>query len=99
MSLLYEHEIREDLAHKQESLAALERRLVGWTASHPLPVAELVAALEEARAAVRDCAVLLENHFGALIPLEPETLGEATLVLRAADALIARVTEALTPRR
>ncbi len=99
MGLLYEREIRDDLARKSERLAAREGTFRGWTASDPVPAAGLAAALDEARAAVRDCAVLLENHFGGLIPLEAETLGEATIVLRAADAVIARVIEALTPRR
>jgi hypothetical protein len=99
MALLYEQEIKNDLVGKNETLAAQARRLDGWTASDPVPIAELMAALEEARAAVRDCAVLLENHFGGLIPLAPETLGEAMIVLRAADVVVAGVVAALTPRR
>ncbi len=99
MGLLYEEEIKGDLEQKMAALAAFEQALQGWTGSAPVPVAELMAALEEARAAVRDCAVCLENHFGGLIPLEPETLGETVLVLRAADGVVGRVLEALTPRR
>ncbi|MGO8919665.1 MAG: hypothetical protein ACLQJR_27515 [Stellaceae bacterium] len=99
MGLLYEQEIKGDLEQKSAALAAFEQALRGWTATDPMPVAELMAALGEARAAVRDCAVCLENHFGGLIPLEAETLGEAVIVLRAADAVIERVVEALTPRR
>ncbi len=99
MALQYEQEIKDDLARKNVTLAALARMLRGWTASDPVPVVELMAALEEARAALRDCAVVLENHFGGLIPLAPETLGEAMVVLRAADAVIAGVIGALTPRR
>lgn len=99
MGLLYEAEIKRDLAQKSVALAALERRLGAWTGSAPVPIAELMAALEEARAAVRDCAVCLENHFGGLVPLGAETLGETILLLRAADALVARTIEAWTPRR
>jgi hypothetical protein len=98
MSLLFEQEINEDLARKGETLAALERTLSGWTASNPVPVAELMAALEEARATMRDCAVVLENHFGGHIPLAVETLNKTTTTLRAAEAVVARVIEALTPR-
>lgn len=98
MSLLYEQEIRDDLERKTLRLAGLEHKLRGWTASHPVPITELTAALEEARAVVRDSAVVLENHFSGLIPLAPETLGDTILVLRAADGLVARVIEALTPR-
>lgn len=99
MGLLYEQEIKRDVAQKNAALATLEHRLRGWTGIAPLPVAELMAALEEARAAVRDGAVCLENHFGALIPLEAETLGDIILLLRAADAVVGRVIEALAPRR
>ena len=57
MALQYEQEIKDDLARKNVTLAALARMLRGWTASDPVPVVELMAALEEARAALRDCAV------------------------------------------
>jgi hypothetical protein len=99
MGLLYEQEIRHDVTQKSAGLTALEHRLRGWTAAAPLPIAELMAALGEARAAVRDGAVCLENHFGGLIPLEAETLGDILILLRAADAVIERVIEALAPRR
>jgi hypothetical protein len=99
MGLLYEEEIKGDLEQKMAALAAYEQALRGWTGSAPAPVAELMAALDEARAAVRDCAVCLENHFGGLIPLEAQTLGETVLVLRSAEAVVARVVEALVPRR
>ncbi|HXZ00432.1 MAG TPA: hypothetical protein VEI03_10555 [Stellaceae bacterium] len=99
MGLLYEVEIKRDVAQKTAALTALERGLRGWTGGAPVPVAELMAALEEARAAVRDGAVCLENHFGGLIPLDAETLGDILLLLRAADAVVGRVSEAMTPRR
>lgn len=99
MGLLYEQEIKRDVAQKSAALTSLERRLRGWTATAPLPVATLMAALEEARAAIRDGAVCLENHFGGLIALEAETLGDIVLLLRAADAVVERVIEALAPRR
>jgi hypothetical protein len=99
MALQYEQEIRDDLTGKNDALTVLAQRLGGWSAREPVPVAEVMAALAEARAAVRDCAVVLENHFGGLIPLAPETLGEAILVLRAADSVVAAVTGALRPRR
>jgi hypothetical protein len=99
MALQYEQEIKDDLAGKSETLSLLAERLAGWTASDPVPIAALIEALEEARAAVRDCAVVLENHFGGLIPLAPETLGKAIIVLRAADSVVAGVAGALTPRR
>lgn len=97
MSLLYEQEIKRDLAQKNTALAALEHKLRGWTGTVPVPVAELRSALEEARGAVRDGAVCLENHFSGLIPLEAETLGDILLLLRAADAVVERAIEALAP--
>jgi hypothetical protein len=99
MALRYEQEIKDDLAGKNEALSALAERLAGWTASDPVPIAELTAALEDARAAVHDCSVVLENHFRGLIPIAPETLGEAIIVLRAADSVVAAVAGALTPRQ
>jgi len=95
--MLYEEEISADLARKGEGLAALERALHGWNAGSPAPLAEVMATLEAARAAVRDCAVCLENHFNGLIPLQPQTLGQTIVVLRAADAVLGRAREALVP--
>jgi len=98
MSLGIEQEIREDLAGKLQSLEALHRALARELRALPPPTPEeLVRALELASASIKDCAVYQENHFGDLIPLRDETLGETILVLRAAEALIKDVTAALLP--
>jgi len=96
--MLFEMEIEAELVRKSDELTALERALQGWGVGSPVPLAKVTAAMEAARAAVRDCAVCLENHFNGLIPLRPSTLGQTIVVLRAADAVLARAGEALVPR-
>jgi hypothetical protein len=97
MDLLFEHEILRDLASKVQSLDELHRRLVRKIGSEPLAAADLLEALELARATVRDCAVSQENHAGGLIPLQKETLGETFVALRAAETIIKDVIASLVP--
>lgn len=95
--MMFEHEVRQDLTEKLRDLDAAHRRLVGAMGAEPLPVADLVQALQLAAATVRDCAVCQENHFGDLIPLGMDTLGETIVALRAAETTIRDVIAALLP--
>ena len=93
----FEHEIREELTRKIAALEAAHDALRGRVGTEPLPVAELFRALELAAATVRDCAVCQEDHFGGLIRLQPETLGDTIVALRAAEALTRDVAAILLP--
>jgi len=98
MSKRIEPEIREDLTSKLKGLEALHGTLAHKLRAQPKPPPKtLVEALELASASVRDCAVYQENHFGGLISLAPETLGDSILVLRAAETVIKDVISALLP--
>jgi hypothetical protein len=97
MALRFEHEIRQDLIGKVRQLEDLHRMLARQFGPEPLPAADTAAALELAAATVRDCAVCQEDHFGGLIALEPATLGETIVALRAAETIIKDVIACLLP--
>jgi hypothetical protein len=88
MRLLFEDEIRRDLVDKTQNLHNLHRSLARRTGSEPLNANELAKALELACASVRDCVVCQDDHFGGIILLKKETLGETFVALRAAETVI-----------
>jgi hypothetical protein len=88
MGLMYEKEIRGELAVKLAGLRDLHRDLVARVGADPLPPEDALKALDQASAAVKDCVVCQENHASGLIPLAAETLGETFLVLREVETVI-----------